>query len=821
MKSKTFIVFILLNLVIHFAGAVEKYQRPSKKILEILDAPALPSPIVSPTGKAVLLATWILYPPISDFAEPQLRLAGVRINPRNNALHGGSYYTKFSILKVADGSEIPVPLPPGARALSPQWNSDGSMFAFSNMTETSVELWIAEVATGKIRRMDDVRLNPVLGSTITWMPDQKNLLVKAVPQKRTEAPADKNVPAGPIVEETGSVTVASSTYESRDLLKTPHDADLFEYYATSQLTKVDTSNGAVTVLGDADVFSSVEPSPDGKYVLVERVRRPYSFTRAYYRFPTDVEVWDGNGRKIETLAKLPLAEQVPIGGVRTGQRSHSWCPTAPATLIWVEALDEGDSYKKVPHHDRILTKSIGGKTAELFKTEQRFSGLDWIENGKLAFVTDYDDDKHWTKTFLLDTENRSAAPRLVWSLNSDDYYHNPGTPVYRILPNGSYVVGESEGAVFMQGEGASPDGNRPFLDRLDLRSLKTQRIFRSDRDHLEYFLEWVDPAAKTFLTQRESRAEPPNLYLHSAPAAIDSAIAEGEASFRSTIQQLTHFKDPTPQLRQISKRLITYKRPDGVDLSFTLYLPPGYKEGTRLPTVLWAYPLDYTDPAAAGQVVATPQQFTSLYGSSPVFLTLEGYAVLDDAAMPVVGPTETAYDTFIDQIVANAKAAIDKAVELGVTDPERVAVMGHSHGALMTANLLAWSDLFRAGVARSGAYNHTLRPFGFQNERRTLYKATETYFKLSPLLHADRINEPLLLIHGERDANPGTVPLQSEKLYEAIRGVGGTARWVVLPLESHSYTARESIDQVLYEMVTWCDRYVKNAKPRAKQAASP
>jgi dipeptidyl aminopeptidase/acylaminoacyl peptidase len=597
------------------------------------------------------------------------------------------------------------------------------------------------------------------------------------------------------------VAAASSTYEARDLLRTPYDADLFEYYATAQLAIVDVTSGAATIVGSPDVLAKVQAAPGGQYVLVERVRRPYSFIRPYNRFPTEVEVWDTSGRKIETLASLPLAEQVPIHGVQTGPREHSWRPTAPATIVWAEALDEGDTYKKVPHHDRIMLKPVGGAAVELFQTEQRFSGLDWVERGGLALLTDYDDDRHWVRVFLLDADNRSAAPRLVWSLNSDDRYNDPGNPVYRMLPSGALAVREYRGAFFTSGEGASPEGNRPFLDRIDLSGLKTERLFRSSGESLESFLAWVNPAGGTFLTSRESPTDPPNVYLRTV----------GEP----TAQQLTRFPDPTPQLRQISKRLVTYQRPDSVKLSFTLYLPPGYKEGTRLPTVVWAYPLDYTDPSAAGQVTASPQEFTSIIGASPIFLALEGYAVLDNTAMPVVGPTETAYDTFIDQIVANARAAIDKAVELGVTDRDRVGVMGHSHGALMTANLLAWSDLFRAGVARSGAYNHTLRPFGFQNERRTLYQATDTYLKLSPLLHADRIHEPLLIIHGERDANPGTVPLQSEKLFEAIRGVGGTARYVVLPLESHGYAARESVEQTLYEMVTWFDRYVKNAPPRA------
>lgn len=809
---------LFLVAVAHPLLAQSSYERPPKEILDVLDAPGLPIPYVSPSGNALLLGTPLRYPPIADLAEPLLRLAGVRINPRNNGVHGSFYLVAYSLKRLPDGAEVAIQLPAGARVGAPRWNASGSMFAFTNITDTSVELWILDVATATVKRIDGVSLNPVLGYVWSWMPDQKTLLIKTVPPNRGASPQEVAAPVGPHIEESGGARTASSTYEARDLLKTPYDADLFEHYATTQLALVDAVTGKVTNVGPTGVLAKALPAPGGQYVLVDRVLRPYSFTRPYNRFPTDVEVWDLNGKVVEKLASLPLAEQVPIHGVRTGPRDHAWRPTAPATLTWAEALDDGDTYKKVPHHDRVVMKAIGAEPVELFQTENRFVGLDWIERGGLALAGDYDNDKHWYKAFLVDPDHPSAPQRLVWSRNSDDRYGHPGNPVYRMLPNGAFAVREHDGGIFLSGQGASPAGNRPFVDRLDLKTLKSERWFRSAPAALESFLGALDPASRSFLTRRESRTDPPNVYLRTV-GGRDPGGAAGEAGYRSTSRPLTRIADPTPQLRRIAKRLVTYQRPDGVKLSFTLYLPPGYKEGTALPTIIWAYPLDYTDPSAAGQVSASPQEFTQIYGASPIFLALLGYAVLDETAMPVVGPAETAYDTFVDQIVANAKAAIDKAVELGVTDRDRVGVAGHSHGALMTANLLAWSDLFRAGVARSGAYNHTLRPFGFQNERRTLYKATDTYLKVSPLLHVNQINEPLLIIHGERDANPGTVPLQSEKLFEALRGVGGATRLVMLPLESHGYAARQSVEHTLYETVTWFDKYVKNAPPRASVAA--
>lgn len=805
------LLFLVMSAVAT-AHAEQTYQRPPREILEVLDAPAIPSMIPSPNAQWLVMATPLRYPPVSDLAEPQLRLAGVRINPRTNGIHGAFYWVGLTVKKLPEGPEVTMTLPPGLRGSGLRWNASGSMFAFTSLTGTSVDLWVADPATAKARRIDGIALNPVLGFTFGWMPDQKTIWAKTVPSGRAAPPDESSAPAGPRIEDSGGVTTASSTYESRDLLRTPHDADLFEHYATSQLALIDTATSTVTRLSAPQMLRKVEASPDGRYLLVDIVRRPFSYLRTHDRFPAEIEVWDSSGRRVETVARQPLAEQVPIRGVRTGPRDHGWRPTAPSTLVWTEALDEGDSYRNVPHHDRVMLKPVGGQVRELLKTEQRLSGLDWIDGGGLVLAYEYNLDRKWIKAFLLDADNPSVETRQVWSLSADDRYNHPGSAVRRMLPNGAAAVREHRGGIFLNGRGDTPKGNRPFLDRLDLGTLKTERLFRSPADSLEWFMEWIDIDSGTFLTKRESPGEPPNIHLRTLRRPARPAPA-GEAAYRSESRQLTRIQDPTPQLRQISKRLVSYQRPDGVNLSFKLYLPPGYKEG-RLPTILWAYPLDYTDPAVAGQVVSSTQEFTTISGASPVFFALLGYAVLDETSMPVVGPTETAYDTFVDQIVANAKAAIDKAVELGVTDPDRVGVGGHSHGALMTANLLIWSDLFRAGVARSGAYNHTLRPFGFQNERRTLYKAPETYIKLSPLLHADRINEPLLIIHGERDANPGTVTMQSEKLFEAIRGVKGQARMVILPLESHGYAARESIDHTLYETVSWFDKYVKNAPAR-------
>jgi dipeptidyl aminopeptidase/acylaminoacyl peptidase len=798
------------------APAQQKYEKPPKEVLDVLNAPLPPVTILSPSRDKLLLAQIVRYPAIADLAEPMLRLAGIRVNPRTNAERSYiSYFTSLSLKRIPGGAETPVVLPASVRRMGrPLWNSGSTLFAFTSETDRGIELWVCDADTLKARRIDGVHVNPLLGDAVQWLPDQKTLLVKTVPPGRGPAPEPPLAPPGPRIEDSSGVAVASSTYEVRDVLKTPHDADLFDHYTTSQLALVKAATGEVAPISQPAVYAGVSPAPGGKYLLVERLHRPYSYQRAYYRFPRDVEVWTTDGKLVEMLASLPLAEAVPIEGVPTGPRDHNWCPTEPATLLWIEALDGGDPKAKAPFRDRVLRKPWNGTAREFCRTAQRFNGMDWVEKGGQVLVSDYDPDRLWTRTFIYDARRPSAKPRLLWDMSADEKYKNPGYPVYRTLPSGAYAILQQGDWIYLSGNGSSPAGDRPFLDRLNLNTFKTERLFRCDSSSYEFFVAWTDPAAGTFITRRESPTDPPNFFLRTLARKPEAGAAPGEASWRSTASAITSFPDPAPILRGISKQLVTFTRPDGIPLSFMLYLPPGYQPGTRLPTVLWAYPIEYAEKGVAGQVEGSSKRFTTITGSSELFFLLQGYAVLDNAAMPVIGPTETVYDTFPEQLVANAQAAIAKAVELGVTDPGRVGVGGHSHGALMTANLLVYSDLFRAGIARSGAFNHTLRPFGFQNEKRTLWKARDTYIRLSPVLQADKINEPLLLIHGELDQNPGTVSMQSEKLYEALRGIGATVRLCMLPYESHGYIAKESIEHVLYEMLSWFDRHVKNAPPR-------
>jgi len=807
------------------AGASQQssgYALPPKNILDVMRAPLPPVPVASPAKDKMLLVVWQLYPSIARVATPYLRLAGVRVEPKNHSKHDtpGGYgitncATSFDLVTIPSGVPVHVALPASSCAQEPVWAADGKKFAFANNAADSVELWIGDAATGAVHRVDGVRLNPMFGAEMQWMPDHKALLLKLVPEGMGGPPPEPVVPIGPSIQETGGQTGQSSTYENRDTLGNKHDEDLFDYYAASQLALVDAGTGAITPVGKAANYDEVSAAPDGQHILVSAIHKPYSYVTTYDRFPREVEVWDISERgaiTTHTIASLPLADRVPIRGVPMGPREFEWRPTDPATLVWAEALDKGDWNVNVPKRDKIMLQKapFTSPAVEIVQSEQRYAGIDWSERPSVAFVEEYDNNKHMRHTLIVDFDDPRQTPRQIWDLSSDERYADPGTPVTKRLPNGFQVMRQDGDSIYLSGMGSSPDGDRPFLDRFDVKTLTYERLFRSDKTSYDRFLSFTGPDTRKFLTWEQSPMEPPNAYERTLGKRIDAPI--GEAMFASTRVEITHIPDPSPEVRAIKKRLVKYKRADGLDLSFTLYTPPDYKEGTRLPTILYAYPEDYADPSKAGQVTGSEERFTQLFQYR--LLLLAGYAIIDNASFPIVGDPKKAYDTYTEQLVADAKAAVDEAVRLGVADPNRIGVTGHSHGALMTVNLVAHSDLFRAGVATSGSYNKTLTPFGFQNERRSVWEAPDVYMKVSPFFYADKIKTPLLIVHGGEDANPGTIPLQSVRLYEAIRGNGGTARLVILPHEPHWYAAMESNEQLIYEMLRWFDKYVKNAPPR-------
>jgi dipeptidyl aminopeptidase/acylaminoacyl peptidase len=777
--------------------AQEPYKLPPKEVVAIVDAPPTPRVSLSPARDIMALVEYEAMPTIAYISQPIFRIAGIRITPLNNSRQVLSFNTGLSLEDIKTGTVRRVALPDGIKFTTPSWAPDGRTIAFLRFVDNGVELWSLDVASGTAKALTGPIINAVTAG-IGWMPDGKSLLVTLIPDGRGPAPQAPRVPIGPNVQETSGKSAQVATFQ--DLLKNAFDELLFDYYATAQLAFVDAATGAVKKLGPPGIFSDLAVSPAMNYVLVDRVKRPYSYSVPYFEFAHASEIWDMNGQTVKVLADLPPAEDVPINGVPKGPRNVDWMPLKPATLVWTEALDEGNPEKDVPFRDRLMTlpAPFAAGPAEVLKLKERAQGLSYFDAPGLALASEFSWKKRWRTTWLVDFDHLQAAPRKLFDLSIQDQYNDPGFPVTTTLKTGERVILYVKGSVYLSGSGASPKGDHPFLDRLNLTTMKKERLFQSQDPSYETFLGFSGRSRGQIITSYESKTEPPNYFLY------DLRTRKRKA--------LTDFKDPAPALTAVKKELVTYKRDDGVELSGTLYLPADWKPGTRLPAVIWAYPLEYGDRGTAGQVRGSANRFTFYRGTSELFFVTQGYAVLDNATMPVIGDPKTVNDTFVQQIVDNARAAIRKLDEMGVGDPERVGVGGHSYGAFMTANLLAHCDLFAAGIARSGAYNRTLTPFGFQSERRTLWEAPDVYIKMSPFMFADKIKTPLLMIHGEADNNSGTFPIQSERLFAALKGFGATARLVMLPDESHGYSARESVLDVLAEMFEWFDRYVKNKK---------
>jgi dipeptidyl aminopeptidase/acylaminoacyl peptidase len=783
------------------------YQIPDGDIVAIIDAPPTPIASLAPRRNYAALAHYESHPPVALLARPVLSLAGIRVDPSIAGRQRTRRLTGISVLSVEDGQIRPVELPDGHSVSVPVWAPDGRRFAFTVDESDGIAVWVADAAAATATPVPGLRVRDVLGgdptsagSTVRWTRDSSALLAIGAPVAPARLPAE---PIEPQIEEAAGKHSQMATFQ--DLLQTTADEDVFETLATSVPLRVDPATGATTTLGPAGLYYHLSDSPDGEHLLVYRLKRPFSFRVPYPYFARTVEVWSAAGELERVIADLPVSDEVPRQGVPAGPRMVSWEEAVPASLVWAEALDGGDPRSPADHRDRLL------RLGAPFDAEPRAAGLvqhrclgwyDLAAPGQLL-MTEHDRDRRWLTTRLTDLS--AAEPgRVIFDHSADEAYLDPGSPLLTVDPDGTRTVLQDGDCIYLRGDGAGPEGDRPFLDRLDLTSLKTERLFRSPADGYEQVLGFLADDKDSVLIWAERQTSPPNL-----------AVARLSTGGR---RQVTDWPDPHPQLTGMEKRLLSYDRGDGVQLTGMLHLPPGYDQARdgRLPLVIWAYPLEYGDAGTAGQVRGSSERFTRLIASGPVWFVLRGYAVLQNATMPVIGDPETMNDSYIEQITAAAAAHITSLTEMGIADPARVAVGGHSYGAFMTANLLAHTDLFAAGIARSGAYNRTLTPFGFQNERRNFWEATPVYDQVSPFRFADKISSPLLLIHGARDANSGTFPIQSERLFQAIQGTGGTARLVVLPHESHGYLARESVLHVLAEQFDWLERWLTGTAAEEK-----
>jgi dipeptidyl aminopeptidase/acylaminoacyl peptidase len=801
MKKTLLSLFALIHVLSTSAQINLTYQTPPASIQELLDAPTTPTAHFSKSGNKLLLLQSPDYPSIEDVSQPILGLAGLRINPLNNASAVAVTYTKMSLQEVKSTDDQTFEgLPTNARIGNITWSPDERYIAFSNTTKEGVELWLADTERLTAKKLSNRYLNDAYGNTLQWAPNGAYILAQFIVDKRGERPSEDAVPAGPIVQENLGKRAPSRTYQN--LLKNPYDEKLMDFFLTSQLYNIDLDGKEMAIAGPA-IYREVSFSPDGKYLMVQKIQKPYSYLVPIYSFPFQTSIYNAKGKEVKSLHLSPLAENLPTGfdAVIKGPRDYSWRADMPATLYWVEAQDEGNPNKKASIRDVVYTlKAPFDEDKRKFaETALRFNRIIW-GNGQYALLREQWQKDRSEKITLLNPNSQQVV-KIVADRSTEDSYNDPGDFV---TVNGKFhtkVLLFEKGnlpVVFTIGTGASPEGDRPFLLKWDLITDKKDTLFKSRAPHYEEPVFFNNKGI--VYVSRESIEETPNLY------RIDLKNRNGVS--------LTAFPDPYPSLKGVTKQQLSYPRKDGIKLTATLYLPKGYtKDQGPLPVLMWAYPREFKSLKAAGQVKGSPYRFTRLAFRSPVYWVTRGYAILDQTDMPIVGEgDEEPNDTFVEQVQENARAVIDYVVGMGIADRNRIAVGGHSYGAFMTANLLAHTDYFAAGIARSGAYNRTLTPFGFQYEERTYWEAPSVYYQMSPFSFANKIKTPLLMTHGIDDENSGTFPVQSERLYSAIKGHGGTVRLVLLPKEFHGYRAKESIMHTFWEMDTWLEKYVKNRK---------
>ncbi|WP_454045984.1 prolyl oligopeptidase family serine peptidase [Chryseobacterium sp. Marseille-Q8038] len=793
---------ICLLAFLNFYDAQENitYQKPSAEILKLADYQRPPSVLMNSKKDWVVFTYRPTYKTLEDLSQNEMKLGGLRINPVTNISSSITYSNDLKIRKINDKNEIQVKnLPSNPKIGYVSFSPDEKKLAFTNTTNKGVELWIVDMETASAKKITADNLNANLGMPYVWYNDSQSLLIRAIPQNRAALiDASKDLPTGPIVSTADGKVSQNRTYQ--DLLKNPQDEKNFETLTASEIYTVDLT-GNLKKLKDQDMYAGLSFSPDGNYLMATLIKKPFSYIVPLNRFPSTTVVYDMKGNTVKTVNDVPLNEIMPKGfsSVRTGKRDMAWRSDAPATLTYAEALDGGDQSKTAEYRDEVFTWEAPFTAApkSFFKTKQRYDDVVWT-NDHYAIVSEGWYDTRNTKSYLIDTNNGES--KVFDDRNYQDVYSDPGNFNTTKNQYGRYVIDMKGGKAYLIGAGFTKDGQHPFIDEMDVKSLKKKRLYTSNmKNGKEEIIDILNASKGEILTVQQS----PSIYPNYFKKNIKSNKAEA----------VTSFANPFESIKDVYKEVITYKRNDGVTLTGTLYLPANYDRKAKkekLPLLIWAYPTEYKDKNTAGQNTQNPNDFTFPYYGSFVYWTTKGYAVLDDAAFPIIGEGKTEpNDSFIPQLVANAAAAIDAVDHLGYIDKKKVAVGGHSYGAFMTANLLTHSNLFACGIARSGAYNRTLTPFGFQSEQRNYWDVPEIYNTMSPFMHADKMKTPLLLIHGDADNNPGTFTLQTERYFQALKNLGAPVKMVLLPKEAHGYQAKENILHLLWEQDQFLEKCLK------------
>ena len=480
------------------------FQTPPQEILQLADADMPPSIITDRKAENAFLSYRSRYKTLNELAETELRLAGLRINPITNINSRENFSEKISYYDLKTSKEKTIAgLPAKGRFSNQSWNSAQTKFAVTNTTEKGVELWVIDVKTQSAKKVYNDKLNANLGRPYNWISDSE-IMVNVIPASKKELiNTQEAVPVGPTVSNADGKEAQNRTYQ--DLLKDKNDEFNFEQLVISELVKVNVESDAQSKWKDAAMYNDVSVSPDGKYILVSEIQKPFSYLVTYRSFPSVDVVYDINGKVVKEVNRQDLQEVVPKGfsSTTTGKRGIYWRADKPNTLYWVEALDGGDANKPAEYRDAVyqLAAPFSGDKQELVKIKDRYRGITWGDD-EVALVRDSWYNTRNESMYIFNPSNNKQEPKRFFSRNTQDAYNNPGNFVTEVNDYGFSVLSINKGKLMLVGDGVSADGILPFVDDFDIKTQKTSRLWRAQKsDKLETIARIIDPKKGIILEQ--------------------------------------------------------------------------------------------------------------------------------------------------------------------------------------------------------------------------------------------------------------------------------------------------------------------------------
>jgi dipeptidyl aminopeptidase/acylaminoacyl peptidase len=824
----------LLACVPFIYAEEDTYILPPESVQELFsrDKNYVTLDALSPDGKHFLVTRSTELSTLEKMSFETYRLAELEFRPKTNrhwyldtfGMNGLRVYS-FEQRQLKD-----IPIPADTIVSDMMWSPDGGKVAFLAHRPEGTRVWTADVATGKTSPLGDAFVMATLtgrrgrgtpatsGSRMLQWTPKGTVITLLVPSDRGPEP-ERGVPKSPIIRRTREKP--SPTRTQPFLLKDEHDMALFRYYTTAQMAEL-APGKAPRKIGEPAVYMGFSSSPDGQYILAEKLVEPFSFIVGYSSFPNRLDVMDLDGKVVSNIREIPLQENQTRRSSQVLQdfpREVVWHPSG-ATLgfLWKEEKkrdeegEESEDEERTPRRDRIMSLAppfdMSQVKLHVLNTDkdQSFNGIRYAMEGDFAFVTVRDSDNEngeSTEKIVAYHLGRDDPTEqiVVPEYDPDDIIDHPGEILTQRTQNGIvYALTSSKGGqVYLEGDGLKEDFKpQPFVDRVAIGGGQKERVFEGGKDMYERPLVPLDPDLSQMIVARESKAEFPNSYLWSPSGSMN---------------KLTANQDPFPEITGVKRVDFTFTRRDGLEIQGRISLPVGYQEGTRVPAMFWTYPSEYSSEKEYEEDAIRDRnhnRFTHLsyLRWSDIWLS-QGYALVHPD-VPIIDKGNTYNDNYVQHMVDSLYAAIRKVDQMGYIDVDRIGHGGHSYGAFATANLLAHTPFFKAGIAGNGAYNRSLTPMGFQSERRFIWDTHGLYLEMSPFFQADRIDTPILLYHGADDNNTGTFPIQSDRLIQALTGLGKTAVLYKYPYESHSPRAKATYMDIWARWLEWFDKYVKN-----------